>query len=131
MSVYNTTLSDSDYVFPFNSVSDDDNAFSNTASANSCTNMYIDVGSSLDHNFESFQYMHYSTCDYDKDLDPVNSLYNRVLPSCKYYDDLQFNVSTKNNTNERSIKYFNARSLNANFHSIIHTLQTLLPPLVC
>ncbi|KAK2183282.1 hypothetical protein NP493_317g00007 [Ridgeia piscesae] len=87
--------------------------------------MYIDVGSSLDHNFESFQYTNYSTCDYDKDLDPVNNLYNRVLPSCKYYDDLQFNVSTKNNSNGLSIIHFNARSLNANFHSIIHTLQTL------
>ena len=85
--------------------------------------MYIDVGSSFDHNFESFQYTHYSTCDYDKDLDPVNNLYNRVLPPCKYYDDLQFNVSTKNNG--LSIILFNARSLNANFHSIIHTLQTL------
>ena len=66
-----------------------------------------------------------STCDYDKDLDPVNNLYNRVLPSCKYYVDLQFNVSTKNNTNGLSIIHFNARSLNANFHSIIHTFQTL------
>ena len=115
----------SNYVFPFNSVSDDDNVFSNNASVNCCTNMYIDVGSSLDHNFEQFLYTHYSTCDYDKDLDPVNNLYNRVLPSCKYYDNLQFNVSTKNNTNGLSIIHFNARSLNANFHSIIHTLQTL------
>ena len=115
----------SNYVFPFNSVSDDDNVFSNNASVNCCTNMYIDVGSSLDHNFETFLYTHYSTCDYDKDLDPVNNLYNRVLPSCKYYDNLQFNVSTKNNTNGLSIIHFNARSLNANFHSIIHTLQTL------
>ena len=114
-----------DYIFPFNSVSDDDNVFSNNASVNCCTNMYTDVGSSLDHNFESFQYTNYSTCDYDKDLDPVNNLYNRVLPSCKYYDDLQFNVSTKNNSNGLSIIHFNARSLNANFHSIIHTLQTL------
>ena len=56
MSVYNTTLSDCDYVFPFNSVNDDDNVFSNNDSVNCCTNMYIDSGSSLDHNFESFQY---------------------------------------------------------------------------
>ena len=83
------------------------------------------VPRSLDHNFETFLYTHYSTCDYDKDWDPVNNLYNRVLPSCKYYDNLQFNVSTKNNTNGLSIIHFNARSLNANFHSIIHTLQTL------
>ena len=75
MSVYNTTLSDCDYVFPFNSVSGDDNAFSNNASANCCTNMYTDVGSSLDHNFATFQYTHYSTCDYDQDLDRVNNLY--------------------------------------------------------
>ena len=87
--------------------------------------MYTYVGSSLYHNFESFQYTNYSTCDYDKDLDPVNNLYNRVLPSCKYYEDLQCNVSTKNNSNGLSIIHFNARSLNANFHSIIHTLQTL------
>ena len=125
MSVYNTTFSDCDYGFPFNSVSDDDNAFSNNASTNCCSNMYIDVGTSLDHYFESFHYTHYSTCDYDEDLDPLNNLYNRVLPSCKYYDDLQFNVSTKNNTNGLSIIHFNASSLNANFHSIIHTLQTL------
>ena len=98
MSVYNTTLSDCDYVFPFNSASDNDNVFSNNASVNCCTNMYIDSGSSLDHNFNSFQYTDYSTCDYDKYLDPVNNLYNRVLPSCKYYDDLQFNVLTKNTT---------------------------------
>ena len=39
MSVYNTTLSDCDYVFPFNSVSDDDNAFSNNASANCFINI--------------------------------------------------------------------------------------------
>ena len=116
---------DCDYVFSFNSVSDDDNVFSNNASVNCCTNMYIDSGSSLDHNFESFQYTDYSTSNYDKDLDPVNNLYNRVLPSCKYYDDLQFNVSTKNNTNGLSIIHFNARSRNANFHSIIHSLQTL------
>ena len=125
MSVYNTTLSDCEYVFPFNSVSDDDNVLNNNACVNCCTNMYIHSGSSLDHNFESFQYTDYSTSDYDKDLDPVNNLYNRVLPSCKYYDDLKFNMSTINNTNGLSIIYFNARSLNVNFHSIIHTLQTL------
>ena len=62
---------------------------------------------------------------YDKDLDQVYNLYNRVLPSCKYYDDLQFNVSIKNNTNGLSIIHFNASSLNANFHSIMHTLLTL------
>ena len=126
MSVYNTTLSDCDYVFPFNSVSDDDNVFgNNNASDNCCTNINIDSGSSLDNNFESFQYTEYSNSDYDRDLDPVNNLYNRVLPSCKYYDDLQFNVITKNNTNGLSMIHFNARCLNANFHSIIHTLQTL------
>ena len=102
-------------------MSDDDNVFSNNASVNCCTNMYIHAGSSLDHNFESFQYTDYSTCDYDNDLDPVNKLYNRVLPTCTY-DDLQFNVSTKNNTKGLSIIHFNERSLNANFHSIIHTL---------
>ena len=100
MSVYNTTLNDCDYVFPFNSVSDDDNAFSNNASANCCTNMYTDVGSSLDHNFETFQYTHYSTCDYDKDLDPVNNLYKRVLPSCKYYDDLELTCQPKTITTD-------------------------------
>ena len=68
MSVYNTTLSDCDYVFPFNSVSDDDNVFgNNNASENCCTNINIDSGSSLDNNFESFQYTEYSNSDYDRD----------------------------------------------------------------
>ena len=95
MSVYNTTRSDCDYVFPFNCVSDNDNVFSNNASVNGCTNMHIYSDSSLDHNLESFQYTEYSNSEYDKDLDPINNLYNRVLPSCRYYDDLQFNVITK------------------------------------
>ena len=99
MSVYNTTPSDCDYVFPFNIVNNEDNVFSNNASVNCCTNMYTDSGSSLDDYFESFQYTDYSACDYTKDIDPVNNLYNRVLSSCIYYDDLQFNILTKNNTN--------------------------------
>ena len=50
----------------------------------------------MNHDFESFQFMNDSSCDFDKDLDQANNIYNRVLPSCKYYDELQFNVLTKN-----------------------------------
>ena len=118
--VHNTTFSNCEHVFHFHNVCDD-NVVSNSASVNCSrpTNMYVDFDYTLDHAFESFQYTDYSTCDYDKDLDPANNLCNRVLPSCKYYDDLQFNVLKKNNTNGLSIIHLNARSLNANFHSII------------
>ena len=125
MPVHNTTLSDCEHAFPFHNVSDDDNVFRNNASVNCSTNMYIDCDSSLDKTFETFQYTDYCTCDYDKDLEPANNLYNRVLPSCKYYDDLQFNMSTKNSTNGLSIIHINSRSLKANIYSIINILQTL------
>ena len=55
----------------FHNVSDDDSVFRKNASINCNTNMYIDSGSSLDHNFESFQYTDYSICDYNNDLDPL------------------------------------------------------------
>ena len=102
---------------------DDDNVFTNNASVKCTTNMYIDFRSSMDHDFESYQDTNYSTCDYDKDLDQANHIYNGVLPSYKYYDDLQFNVLSKSTTTGLPIIHFNAH-FNANCHSIMHTLQT-------
>ena len=113
---------DCEHVFPFHNVSDDDNMFRNNVSVNCSNNMYIDSDSSLNKKIETFQYADY---DYDKDSDPANNLSNRVLPSCKYYDNLQFNMLTKNSTNGLSIIHFNPLSLKANFHGIVHTLQTL------
>ena len=58
----------------------------------------------------------YSVCDYEKDIDPDNNLYNDILMSCKYYTEQQLNSNIQlSKAMGISIIHFNARSLNKNF----------------
>ena len=62
------------------------------------------------------------TSDFDVNIDSDN-IFNEFVLNCKYYDNLQFNILSKENTNGLSIIHFNARSLN--FDQIKDFLQTL------
>jgi len=56
-------VSDELHAFRIRNVSDDDNVFCNYGRVNCSINMYLDSGSSLDTNFDSFPYTDYSTCN--------------------------------------------------------------------
>ena len=52
-------MNDKLHVFHHHNVSNNDSVFSDYTSVNCSPDMYIDSGSSLDHNLESFQYIIY------------------------------------------------------------------------
>ena len=77
-------------------------------------------------NFSSFNYKDYGVCDYEKDIDPDNKLYNDMLMSCKYYTEQQLNFNIPPTKGMGiSIIHFNARNLNKSLVKITDCIHGL------
>ena len=115
-------------LLPFSILNDNDDVFTHNASTNGrlTTAAMLNAHTSPTNNSDIQPCANSDRCisDYNVNIDPDN-IFNEFVLNCKYYDNLQFNILSKENTTGLSIIHFNARSLNANFEQIKDFLQTL------